>query len=157
MEELSKKLHSLLYGSGRTLSTAESCTGGGIAAAIVATSGSSNYFKGGVVSYCNEIKERVLGVSHQTLEEKTAVCEDVARQMCEGVMNVMDSDYAISITGAAGPTGGTPEIPVGTIWIGYGAKGDIRTYRICEDHGRTENLQNATKKALSLMIDYLKD
>lgn len=157
MEELSKKLHSLLYGSGRTLSTAESCTGGGIAAAIVATSGSSNYFKGGVVSYCNEIKERVLGVSHQTLEEKTAVCEDVARQMCEGVMNVMDTDYAISITGAAGPTGGTPEIPVGTIWIGYGAKGDIRTYRICEDHGRTENLQNATKKALSLMIDYLKD
>lgn len=157
MEELSKKLHSLLYGSGRTLSTAESCTGGGIAAAIVATSGSSNYFKGGVVSYCNEIKVRVLGVSHHTLEENTAVCEDVARQMCEGVMNVMDSDYAISITGAAGPTGGTPEIPVGTIWIGYGAKGDIRTYRICEDHGRTENLQNATKKALSLMIDYLKD
>lgn len=157
MEELSKKLHSLLYGSGRTLSTAESCTGGGIAAAIVATSGSSNYFKGGVVSYCNEIKVRVLGVSHHTLEENTAVCEDVARQMCEGVMNVMDSDYAISITGAAGPTGGTPEIPVGTIWIGYGAKGDIRTYRICEDHGRTENLQNATKKAISLMIDYLKD
>lgn len=155
MKRLSKKLHSLLYGTGKTLATAESCTGGGIAAAIVATSGSSDYFKGGVVSYCNEIKNRLLGVSLETIEKYNVVSAEVATEMCLGAMNALQTDYAISITGCAGPGGGTPEIPVGTIWIGYGRKDDIRTFKLTEDNGRAENLQNATKKALELIINYL--
>lgn len=152
---LSQQLKDLLYGSGLTLATAESCTGGGIAAAIVATSGSSDYFKGGVVSYCNEIKERLLGVNPLTIENYNVVSSEVATEMCLGAINALQTDYAISITGAAGPGGGSEEIPVGTIWIGYGRKNDIRTYKLTEDNGREKNLYNAVQKALSLIIDYI--
>lgn len=155
IESLSLELHDILYGTGRTLATAESCTGGGIAAAIVATSGSSDYFKGGIVSYCNEVKEQQLGVKAETIETYNVVSSEVAREMCLGVMAKLNTDYAISITGCAGPGGGSEEIPVGTIWIGYGSKDDVRTYRITKDFGRTKNLKNATKKALGLMVDFL--
>lgn len=155
LKALSKKLYDLLYGSGKTLATAESCTGGGIAAAIVATSGSSDYFKGGVVSYCNEVKNRLLGVNLETIEKYNVVSSEVATEMCLGAMEALQTDYAISITGCAGPGGGTPEIPVGTIWIGYGKRGDIHTFKLTDDNGRTKNLQNATKKALELIINYL--
>lgn len=155
MENLSQKIHSLLFGTGKTLATAESCTGGGIAASIVATSGSSGYFKGGVVSYCNEIKERLLGVNPETILKYNVVSSEVAKEMCLGVMNALDTDYAISITGCAGPGGGTDEIPVGTIWIGYGSKNDVRTFKLSDDYGRQKNLQNAVRKALELFISYL--
>ena len=155
MKELSEKLKTILYGSGKTISTAESCTGGGIAASIVAVSGSSDYFKGGIVSYCNEIKERLLGVNPKTIEEYGVVSAQVAEEMCEGAINAIKTDYAISITGCAGPGGGTPNVPVGMIWIGYGKLGDIHTYKITEDLGRTNNLENATQKALELIITYL--
>jgi len=155
MENLSQKIHSLLFGTGQTLATAESCTGGGIAAAIVATSGSSDYFKGGVVSYCNEIKERLLGVNPETILKYNVVSSEVAKEMCLGAMNALDTDYAISITGCAGPGGGTEEIPVGTIWIGYGSKNDVRTFKLSDDYGRQKNLQNAVRKALELFISYL--
>lgn len=155
MTELSEKLKDLLYETGKTLSTAESCTGGGIAASIVAVSGSSNYFKGGVVSYCNEVKEKMLGVNPETIEKYDIVSAQVAEEMCEGVLKALNTDYAISITGCAGPGGGTPKVPVGTIWIGYGKLGDIRTYKIADDFGRTKNLENATRKALELIITYL--
>jgi len=155
-KDLSEELKSLLYGTGKTLATAESCTGGGIAAAIVATSGSSDYFKGGVVSYCNEIKERLLGVDATTVERYDVVSAEVATEMAQGAIKQLDTDYAISITGAAGPTGGTPEIPVGTIWIGYGSKHDIRTFKLTEDHGREKNLNIAVSKALQLIINYIK-
>lgn len=157
LKTLSLELHDLLYGTGRTLATAESCTGGGIAAAIVATSGSSDYFKGGVVSYCNEIKERLLGVNPDTIEKYNVVSAEVATEMCQGAMRSLQTDYAIAITGAAGPTGGTEEIPVGTIWIAYGSKDDIRTYKLTENQGREKNLRNATKKALELMISLIKN
>ena len=151
-----QQLHDLLSGTGLTLSTAESCTGGGIAASIVSVSGASEYFKGGVVSYCNEIKERVLGVNPHTIEECNVVSAEVATEMCLGVMQLMHTDYAIAITGCAGPGGGTPQIPVGTIWIAYGSPDDIHTHRISHDHGRAENLRQATEKALSLLINLLK-
>lgn len=157
IESLSQELHGLLYGTGRTLATAESCTGGGIAAAIVATSGSSDYFKGGIVSYCNEVKEQQLGVNPETIATYNVVSSEVAREMCLGVMAKLNTDYAISITGCAGPGGGSEEIPVGTIWIGYGSKDDVRTFRLTKDEGRAKNLKNATKQALSLMIDYLSE
>ena len=154
---LSREIQTLLYESGKTIGTAESCTGGRIAEAIIATPGASEYFKGGIVSYTNEIKERLLGVSHQTLEEQTAVCEDVARQMALGAMQTLNVDVAIAITGIAGPGGGTKDIPVGTIWLAYGSADDLRTIKLEEDHGRDKNLAIATAKALEALIDFLRE
>ena len=147
----------MLYDNGKTLGTAESCTGGRIAEAIIATPGASNYFKGGVISYTNEIKIKLLHVDPKVLEEQTAVCSDVARQMVTGACDALNCDYAISATGIAGPGGGTTEIPVGTIWIGYGDKSDVRTFKLSEDFGRDINLAIATNKALRLFLDYLKE
>jgi nicotinamide-nucleotide amidase len=94
-------------------------------------------------------------VSHQVLEEKTAVCEEVAIEMVKGACEALHTDYAISATGVAGPTGGTKEIPVGTIWIGYGSKDDVRAFKLEEDFGRDINLAIATNKAMRLLLDYL--
>ncbi len=152
---LSKRLHSLLYGSGKTVSTAESCTGGAISAAIVSESGASDYFKGGIVSYCNEVKERLLGVSSQTLAEQTAVCEDVARQMARGAMERLSTDFAVSVTGCAGPGGGTKEIPVGTIWLCCCSRSIEKTICLREDHGREANLRAAVGQALELLIEVI--
>ena len=152
---LSRTLHDTLAGRGQTIGTAESCTGGGVAQAIVTTPGASEYFKGGIVSYCNEIKERLLHVSHQTLQEQTAVCEDVARQMVIGACDALQVDFAVALTGLAGPGGGTPEIPVGTIWIGYGTRNDVRTLHLSGDDGREKNLERAKVTALQHLINYI--
>ena len=154
---LSKNISELLYNSEKTLGTAESCTGGRIAEAIIAVPGASNYFKGGIVSYTNEVKENILKVSHQVLEEQTAVCEEVARQMVLGAIEALQVDFAISATGVAGPAGGTAENPVGTIWIGYGSKDDVRTIKLTEDYGRDINLVIATNTALKAMFAFLKE
>lgn len=154
---ISKEIQQYFYDNGKTLATAESCTGGRIAEAIIAVPGASNYFKGGIVSYTNDVKEKLLHVSHEVLEKQTAVCEDVAIQMVKGVCEALDSDYAISATGVAGPGGGTPEIPVGTIWLGYGSKDDIRTFKLTEDFGRDINLAIATNTALKLFLNYYKE
>ena len=100
---LSKGIQEMLYNSDKTVGTAESCTGGRIAEALISVPGASNYFKGGVVSYTNEVKENLLGVSHEVLEEQTAVCEEVAREMVLGTIKTLNVDYAISATGVAGP------------------------------------------------------
>lgn len=154
---LSHLIQEALYNNNETLGTAESCTGGRIAEAIIAVPGASQYFKGGIVSYTNEIKEKLLNVSHEVLEEQTAVCEEVAKEMVIGACNTLNVDYAISATGIAGPTGGTPEIPVGTIWLGYGSKDDVRTFKLTEDFGRDINLAIATNKVLHLFIDYINE
>ncbi|MDD6553770.1 MAG: CinA family protein [Prevotellaceae bacterium] len=154
---LSKQIQEILYESGKTIGTAESCTGGRLAEALISVPGASNYFKGGIVSYTYEIKEKLLGVSHQVLEEQTAVCEEVAREMVLGAINALNVDFAISATGTAGPTGGTKEIPVGTIWLGYGSKDDVRTFKLSEDFGRDINLAIATNKSLHLILDFLRE
>ena len=107
-------------------------------------------------TYVNEIKERLLGVDPQVLEEKTAVCEEVAIAMVKGACKALNTDYAISATGFAGPTGGTKDIPVGTIWLACGTKDDIVTMKLTEDFGRDINLAIATSKALNLFLSYLK-
>lgn len=154
---LSKGIQELLYNSDKTLGTAESCTGGRIAEAIISVPGASNYFKGGIISYTNEIKERLLGVSHEVLEEQTAVCEEVAKEMVLGAIEALHVDFAVSATGVAGPTGGTPGIPVGTIWLGYGSKDDVRTIKLSEDFGRDINLAIATNTALKAIHGFLKE
>ena len=118
---------------------------------------SMTYYKGGVIAYTNEIKENVLGVSADLIDEQTAVCEDVAKQMVLGAIKVMNTDFAISTTGVAGPGGGSAQIPVGTIWLACGSEDDIVTMKLVEDFGRDINLAIATNKALRLFLDYLRD
>lgn len=154
---LSKEIQALLYANGKTVGTAESCTGGRIAEAIIAVPGASNYFKGGIISYTNEIKENILHVSHEVLEEQTAVCEEVAKEMVMGAIEALKVDFAISATGIAGPTGGTAQIPVGTIWLACGSKDDVRTFQLTEDFGRDINLAIATNKSLHLFLEFLRD
>ena len=152
----SRSVSELLWDMEKTVSTAESCTGGRIAEAIIAIPGASKYFKGGIISYVNEVKESLLGVDHQVLEEKTAVCEEVAIQMVKGACRTLNTDYAISATGIAGPSGGSKDIPVGTIWLACGNADRVATLKVEEDHGRDINLAIATNKAMQLFLDYLK-
>ena len=154
---ISRQIGDILYASGLTIGTAESCTGGRISEAIIAIPGSSDYYKGGIVAYTDEVKERILGVPHEILEEYTDVSEEVARQMVLGTINTIDVDFAIASTGYAGPGGGTKDNPVGTIWLAYGNKEEIRTFKLTEDFGRDINLAIATNKAIRLMLDFLKD
>ncbi len=109
----------LLTQQGMTIATAESCTGGRLAAALNAQAGSSAYFMGSVVAYANEVKEQVLGVEHDTLIRYGAVSEQTVRQMAEGVRRLMHTDYAIATSGIAGPDGGTEDKPIGTVWIAW--------------------------------------
>jgi nicotinamide-nucleotide amidase len=153
---ISREVSELLWEMEKTVSTAESCTGGRIAEAIISVPGASKYFKGGIISYVNEVKESLLGVDHQVLEEQTAVCEEVARQMVVGACKALNTDYAISATGVAGPTGGTKDIPVGTIWLACGNAKKVMTLKVEEDHGRDINLAIATNRAMALFLDYLK-
>jgi nicotinamide-nucleotide amidase len=153
---ISREVSELLWDMEKTVGTAESCTGGRIAEAIISVPGASKYFKGGIISYVNEVKESMLGVDHQVLEEQTAVCEEVARQMVIGACKALNTDYAISATGVAGPTGGTKEIPVGTIWLACGNADKIVTVKVEEDHGRDINLAIATNTAMQLFLNYLK-
>ena len=154
---ISRQIGDILYASGLTIGTAESCTGGRISEAIIAIPGSSDYYKGGIVAYTDEVQESILGVPHEILEEYTAVSEEVARQMVLGTINTIDVDFAIASTGYAGPGGGTKDNPVGTIWLAYGNKEEVRTFKLTEDVGRDINLAIATNKAIRLMLDFLKD
>ena len=153
---ISREVSQLLWEMEKTVSTAESCTGGRIAEAIIAVPGASKYFKGGIISYVDEVKELMLGVSREVLEEKTAVCEEVAKQMVCGACKALNTDFAIAATGFAGPTGGTKDIPVGTIWLACGTLEKQVTLKVEEDHGRDINLAIATHKAMQLFLDFLK-
>ncbi len=115
---LAEEIHGLLLNSGKTLALAESCTGGLLASQLVDFPGSSSYLQHSVVSYCNESKIKLLGVSPYTLEQDGAVSIATVREMAQGAKNVLASDYALSISGIAGPDGGTDEKPVGTVAIG---------------------------------------
>lgn len=154
---ISREISQILWELEKTVGTAESCTGGRIAEAMIATPGASKYFKGGVVSYVDEIKERLLHVDAQVLEEQTAVCEEVAKQMVKGACQTLNTNYAIAATGFAGPTGGTKEIPVGTIWLACGDIDRQVTFMVQEDHGRDINLAIATNKAMQMFLDFLKE
>ena len=153
---ISREISQMLWEMEKTVSTAESCTGGRIAEAIIAVPGASKYFKGGIISYVDEVKANLLNVSREVLEEKTAVCEEVARQMVQGACRTLNTDFAISATGIAGPTGGSKDIPVGTIWLACGTPEKQVTLKVEEDHGRDINLAIATNKAMQMFLDFLK-
>jgi nicotinamide-nucleotide amidase len=138
------------------LAVAESATGGLIAARIVHVAGSSEYFKGGVVAYDNAVKERVLGVSAETLATQGAVSEETAREMAEGVMKLMGAEVAISDTGIAGPAGGTPTKPVGLFYIGLASARGVRAEEYFFSGTRGEIRHQAEEKALVMLRDYLR-
>mgnify|MGYP003310063792 CR=1 FL=1 len=137
----------LLKQQGMTIATAESCTGGRLAAALNAQSGSSAYYMGSVVAYDNSVKTNILGVSPETLNTDGAVSESTVRQMAEGVRTLLHTDYAIATSGIAGPTGGTPDKPVGTVWIAWATpKG---TQAQCFHFGAAREREQITLRAVT--------
>ena len=139
---------------GKTLVTAESLTGGGIGAALTSVSGSSAVYKGGIISYCNEVKHRVLGVEQQLLDTLGAVSGPVAEQMAAGARRVLDADIAVSVTGLAGPGGDEYGNPVGTVFIGYCDENQTlsREYHFPGD--REQVRSQAVEAALELILQY---
>ena len=153
---LLEELACLLKQEKITLSTAESCTGGGIAARITSVPGSSEYFKGGIVAYANEVKQEVLGVSARTLQEHGAVSRETVVEMVKGAMKTLKTTCAVATSGIAGPGGGSIDKPVGTVWIAVAYKNEILTMKQEGDSGRAGNIQKAIENALSLLYTLLK-
>jgi nicotinamide-nucleotide amidase len=146
-------LGNLLKQKGMTIATAESCTGGRLAASLNAQSGSSAYYMGSVVAYDNSIKTNVLGVSQETLDNDGAVSESTVRQMAEGVRALMRTDYAIATSGIAGPTGGTPDKPVGTVWIAWATP--TGTEAKCYHFGAAREREQITLRAVTESLVHL--
>ena len=153
VEEL---VHNTLINKGKTLAVAESCTGGAIASKFTAQAGASAYFLCGVVSYSNEAKNSILGVPMSDIAQYGAVSEAVAKAMAQGARVVSGADFAISTTGIAGPTGGSKEKPVGTVWIGVATP--ERCFAVCKNCGtdRSQIISRATAYAIALLHEELK-
>ena len=153
VEEL---VHNILINKGLTLATAESCTGGAIASKFTAQAGASAYFLCGVVSYSNESKNKVLGVEMSDITQFGAVSEQVAKAMASGARAISGADFAISTTGIAGPTGGSKEKPVGTVWIGVATPN--RCFAVLKNCGtdRSQIISRATAYAIAMLYEELK-
>jgi len=166
----------LLRKTNQTLCTAESCTGGYIAHLITSISGSSDYFVGGVVAYSDEVKENILGVKTETLKKHGAVSEQTVTEMAIGALTKFKTDYAIAVTGIAGPTGGTADKPVGTVWIAiarchpelvsgskqmlkqprslsgqHDGRVNLTSQKFLFGNNRQENIEKATNAALDML------
>ena len=139
--------------SGKTLVTAESCTGGGIGAALTAVSGSSAVYKGGIISYTNWVKENVLDVPSDLLAKKGAVSAEVAEAMAIGARKCLSADIAVSVTGLAGPTGDEFGKPVGTVFIGYADANKLKSVACYFQGDREEIRQQAVQAALMLVLN----
>jgi PncC family amidohydrolase len=138
-----------------TLATAESCTGGLIGHRLTEIPGSSEYFRGGIIAYSNEIKERVLGVSQAALEQHGAVSAETALAMARGARRVLQTDLAVSVTGIAGPGGGSADKPIGLTYIAVTAQDYERVERFVWESDRSGNKRSSSEAALQLVIDYL--
>jgi nicotinamide-nucleotide amidase len=139
----------------KTVATAESCTGGYIAHLITSVPGSSNYFKGSVVSYDNSIKKNILKVKDETLQTVGAVSEETVREMLRGVLNIMQTDYAIAVSGIMGPDGGTPDKPVGTVWLAVGNNENIETKKFQFRFERLRNIELTAINALNFLHAFI--
>ena len=139
------------------VASAESCTGGNIAHLITEIAGSSAYFKGSGVSYCDEIKYKVLGAKQETLDEHTAVSSQTAEEMADGVRRLMGADIAVSTTGIAGPGGATEEQPVGTVWMGVSSGNGTWAQKFLFNGNREEIISQASVMALRLVINEINE
>lgn len=153
---IEEEVGQLLKSRKLTLSTAESCTGGNVAAKITSIAGSSAYFKGGIVAYHNEVKVNILHVSSATLQKYGAVSQETVVEMVKGAMVSLKTSCAIATSGIAGPDGGTSLKPVGTIWIAAGCEKEIITMKLEHDRGRAKNIEVAVHEALLLLKNLLK-
>lgn len=143
---------------GCTVATAESCTGGGIAKRITDSAGASSVFDGGIVSYANRIKHELLGVREETLARFGAVSQQTAEEMCRGVTETVQADLGISATGVAGPGGGTPEKPVGTVFVGlyFRPTDQVRILELHLDGDRDSVRKQVCEIALTEAAEFLK-
>jgi competence/damage-inducible protein CinA-like protein len=146
---LSKAIGETLIKLGKTVSTAESCTGGYLAHLITSEPGSSEYFMGSVIAYSDQAKMDLLGVSSSTLKKYGAVSEEVVKEMARGACQKLKTDFGLSTSGIAGPSGGTPEKPVGTIWVGLSNGKEIRTKKLELSKDRIFNIERTAKMALN--------
>ena len=147
-ETISSVIGKLLNQKGATVATAESCTGGLIGNVITEVSGSSAYYKGGIIAYSNELKERLLGVRHETLEQYGAVSEETAIEMARGCLAVTGADYAIATTGISGPTGATEEKPLGLVYVAIASREEVVCNRYVFTTTRQQHQQRTANQAL---------
>ena len=150
-----RELGDLLSRKGQTIAVAESCTGGLVAHRLTNVSGSSAYYLGGFVAYANEAKEALLGVRHETLLKHGAVSEQTALEMARGARRRIGAEIGVSVTGIAGPTGGTPEKPVGLVYIGLAPEGVDLWEKHTWEGNRSENKDLSAEAALKLLLKYL--
>jgi len=157
-ESLAQELGNRLLARGYTVTAAESCTGGGVAAAITDIAGSSNWFDMGFVTYSNEAKTALLGVDPLTLEQEGAVSEATVRQMAAGALQRSGANVAVAVSGIAGPAGGTAEKPVGTVWFAWATDFDseIQVQRYKFNGGRAEVRNQAVMAALRGILEVVK-
>ena len=138
-----------------SLGLAESCTGGYIAHLITSLSGSSEYFKGGIVAYSNEVKIKVLQVEEQVINWHGAVSKEVVEQMAINILRILNVDYGVAVSGIAGPAGGSAEKPVGTVWIAVANKNNVNTKCFSFDGSREQVIKQAATAALDMLYNNL--
>ena len=154
---LSAVVGNLLQKNGKTMSTAESCTGGYIAHLITAQAGSSTYYAGTVVSYSNQVKQDLLYVSTKTLADHGAVSEETVREMATGALATLKTDYTIAVSGIMGPDGGSTDKPVGLVWMAAGNKNEIITRQFNFRFDRARNIELTANNALNLLRKFISD
>ncbi|MGA8865133.1 MAG: nicotinamide-nucleotide amidase [Gallionella sp.] len=158
MDILAAQVGALLKSHGMMLATAESCTGGGVAQAITEVAGSSAWFERGFVTYSNQSKQQMLGVSESTIRQYGAVSEMTVREMVAGALEHCSAQVALAVSGIAGPDGGTAEKPVGTVWFAWGLRnGETRARRYQLDGNRAEVRAQAVRIALQGIIALLEN
>jgi nicotinamide-nucleotide amidase len=153
--KLSQQAGKLLTQNHMTVATAESCTGGLLSHTLTGVSGSSAYFMGGIIAYDNRIKMDFLGVRIETLRKHGAVSRETAREMALGIRKAFDVDIGLSTTGIAGPTGGTPQKPVGLVWIGLSTARFTETFECHFDGDREHNKRSTVQVILSRLLESL--
>lgn len=156
-DTLESAIGEILKATGKTLSTAESCTGGMISSLITSVPGSSEYFLGSVTSYANSVKENVLGVPSKIIEEYGAVSSECVSAMAEGVRRLTGSDYSVATSGIAGPGGGSDQKPVGTVWIGVSSHMGTETFSLRFNSDRKRNIERFSSSALHILLKRIKN
>ena len=154
-ENMQEVLGKILLQNKKTISTAESCTGGAIASLITSVPGSSAYFEGSVVSYSNKIKKSLLGVKEDTIEQFGAVSEETVKEMLSGLLQKMNTDYGIAVSGIMGPDGGTPDKPVGTVWIAVGNREMQHVQKLKQRFERKKNIEVTSVMALNMLRKFV--
>src|SRR5574344_526393 len=152
LETLPEIVAHIFTSKGITLATAESCTGGSIASKLTSLAGASQYFRGGIVAYSNEVKELALGVQHSTLQSHGAVSEETVREMATGARQRLQADYAIATTGIAGPSGGPALKPVGTVWIAVASATEVVARQMKFGDDRLRTIERTCNEAFSIII-----